>query len=105
MARSAAAGAEARFRQLCSLGLGSEAVMRRFRRAPDPDPVLRQHLLLADAGGEMANVYDENPKGRASPRPIFQEFRGRDIEGSESFAGSMKRERGSPRATATLGST
>ena len=42
----------------------------------------------------MANVYDENPEGPRIAQTYMQEFRGREIAGSESFAGSMQRERG-----------
>jgi DNA-binding CsgD family transcriptional regulator len=57
-------------------------------------PSFGSTFFWADAKGEMANVYDENPEGPRVAQTYFQEFRGRDIEGSESFAGSMKRERG-----------
>ena len=42
----------------------------------------------------MANVYDENPEGPRIAQTYMQEYRGRKIAGSESFAGSMQRERG-----------
>jgi DNA-binding CsgD family transcriptional regulator len=95
MGKSAATKAEARFRQLCCLGLGSEAVMPAlFHELRTLIPSFGATFFWADRKGEMANVYDENPEGPRVAQTYFQEFRGRQIAGSESFAGSMKNECG-----------
>jgi len=92
MSRSTAKNAEARFKQLCSMGFGGEAVMPGlFHELRSLVPFYSGHFTFADAKGGPANSYEENPE---SPKvtPIFmQEFYGRpDRDLGGSFTQQMK---------------
>jgi DNA-binding CsgD family transcriptional regulator len=78
MTRSAATSAEARFKMLCSSGLGGEAAMPalldELRRII---PFFAGHFFFADTEGRLANAYLENPES-AKVTPVFMEhFHGR----------------------------
>lgn len=63
MAKSTAARAEARFKQLCCLGLGGEAVMPALvdeLRAIIPS--YGSSVFFLDEAGALVNIYDQNPE-------------------------------------------
>jgi DNA-binding CsgD family transcriptional regulator len=61
MAKSAAAGAEARFKQLCSLGLGAEAVMPALlKELHSLIPASAGNIFVADQKGALANSYGDS---------------------------------------------
>jgi DNA-binding CsgD family transcriptional regulator len=78
MAQSAAARAEARFKQLCCLDLAGESVI--------PALLTELHILvpyywarvfLIDESGRITNSYDEHPDAHLSAEVYWQEFHGR----------------------------
>jgi DNA-binding CsgD family transcriptional regulator len=96
MAKSTADRAEARFKQLCCLGLGGEAAMPALlNELRTIVPSYGISFFFADERGGIANVFDENPE---TPRilPLYlQEFEGRtDRELGMSFSSAMRGEFG-----------
>lgn len=75
MDKSTAARAEARFKQLCCLGLGGEAVMPALLaelRAFVPS--LGSTFFFLDGEGSLINIYDENPEIPWVGQLYMQEF-------------------------------
>jgi DNA-binding CsgD family transcriptional regulator len=92
MAQSAAARAEARFKQLCCLGLGGEAVMPALlEQLHAIVPSFSSAFFFADEKGGLARCYDENPD-TVPQFPLWSEVffnkRDREVPG-HSFAAAM----------------
>jgi DNA-binding CsgD family transcriptional regulator len=90
MGKSTAARAEARFKQLCSLGLGAEAVMPALlRELHSLIPACGGSIWLADAKGALANrFFDCNTP--AQDRLYFAELYSRTREVGYTFADLMR---------------
>src|SRR5258708_37544671 len=87
MARATALGAEARFKQVCCLGLHSEAVIPALlNELHSLIPSFSNSFLFADETGALANVYLENPES-VRVYPLYQqEFRERREREFKGFA-------------------
>ena len=90
MVKSTAARAEARFKQLCSLGLGAEAVMPALLKALHSlIPARGGSIWLADAKGALANrFFDCNTP--AQDRLYFAELYSRTREVGYTFVDLMR---------------
>jgi DNA-binding CsgD family transcriptional regulator len=78
MAKSNATRAEARFRQLCCLGVGGEAVMPALiDELRILIPSVSSTFFFADQHGELANVYDDSPDSPTMIQVYLEEFHNR----------------------------
>jgi DNA-binding CsgD family transcriptional regulator len=89
---TAASRAEARFKQLCCLGLGGEAVMPSLlRELKVLVPSLGQAFFFVDGKGALCNVYDENPEtSRLAPLYMEEFCNRREREVGYSFSDSLR---------------
>lgn len=96
MALSGTARAEARFKQLCCLGLGGEAVMPALlRELRAIIPSSGSTFFFADARGQLVNIFDENPESPHIASLYMEEFAGRrDHEVGISFSDALQTEFG-----------
>lgn len=96
MARSSAARAEARFKQLCCLGLGGEAVMPALlAELREFIPSFGSTFFFLDERGTLSNVYDENPEAPPLAQLYVQEFYNRpDREMGAGFGDALSRRLG-----------
>jgi DNA-binding CsgD family transcriptional regulator len=88
---NAASRAEARFKQLCCLGLGGEAVMPSLlRELKVLIPSFGQAFFFVDEKGALYNVYDENPEtSRLAPLYMAEFYDRRECEVGYSFSNSL----------------
>ena len=78
MAKSNATRAEARFKQLCCLGVGGEAVMPALiDELRILIPSVSSTFFFADQHGELANVYDDSPDSPTLIQVYLEEFHNR----------------------------
>lgn len=93
MTKSAADRAEVRFKQLCCLGLGGEAVMPALlNELRTIVPSLGSTFFFLDAEAELSNVYDENPATPSVALLYLEEFYKRpDREMGAGFSSAFKR--------------
>jgi DNA-binding CsgD family transcriptional regulator len=92
MAKSTANRAEARFRQLCCLGLGEAVLPALFSELREIFPSLSSTFFFADARGGFAGAYDPNDPGDPARTKLFFDvfLNKRDQEiGGHSFAAAM----------------
>ena len=87
MARSTALAAEARFKQLCCLGLRGEAVVSALLSELHAlIPSFSNSFQFVDERGDLSNVYLENPEA-VRVYPLYQkEFRERREREFKGFA-------------------
>lgn len=90
--------AEARIRQLCCLGLGSEVIMPALlREMHDVIPAAGMNFFWIGAHDEVVNMYDENPDAVHRITPLYVEaFHGkaRERDITHSIAEAAHEERG-----------
>jgi DNA-binding CsgD family transcriptional regulator len=93
MARSAAAIAESRFRQLCCLGLGAEAVIPAvLAELREIIPSLGRTFFFLDDNSALRNVYDENPEAPKIAQFYVENFYNRpDREMGAGFEDALRR--------------
>ena len=78
MAVSSPSRAEARFKQICCLGLGGEALIPALLNELHVIvPYYCARVFLIDEGGRITNSYDEHPESHLSAGVYWQEFHGR----------------------------
>lgn len=78
MASAAILRSEARFKQLCCLGLGGEAVMPALvRELRNLVPSMRSMFFFANQAGGLDHVYTESLEHAATTQLYLQEFHGR----------------------------
>ena len=78
MARSSAARAEARFKQLCCLDLAGEALIPGLlEELHIIVPYYWARVFLIDESGRITNSYDEHPDAHLNAAVYWQEFHGR----------------------------
>ncbi len=78
MAKSTATRAEARFKQICCLGLGAEAMIPALLNELHLIvPYYWARVFLMDEKGKITNSYDEHPDAHLSAAIYWQEFHGR----------------------------
>lgn len=94
--RMTAARQEARIRQLCCLGLGSESVMPALLEELHAlVPSRANTFLWVGPEGHLANIYDEQPEAAATASLYVSEFYNRrECEVSLSFSEAARLERG-----------
>ena len=86
MAKSAVPRAEARFKQICCLGLAGEAVIPALlEELHIIVPYYLARVFLIDESGRVTNCYDEHPDFHGIAAVYWQEFhgrRGRELAGT-----------------------
>jgi DNA-binding CsgD family transcriptional regulator len=89
---TASARAEARFKQLCCLGLGGEAVMPAlFRELRMIVPSCGLTFFFVDERGVLRNIYDENPETSRLALLYMEDFYDRrERAGGYSFSDSLR---------------
>ena len=95
-ARTRLAHQGARIRQLCCLGLGSEAVVPALlKELHELVPSHGNSFFWADERGQLANVYDEHPESANSASLYLDEFyNGREREVAPTFSEAVRHQRG-----------
>ena len=82
MTKSTASRAEARFRQLCCMGLGGEAVMPALiRELHDIIPFVQGVFFYNAADGSLDHIYTERPEQSATYVETFHDARDHEIPG------------------------
>jgi DNA-binding CsgD family transcriptional regulator len=89
---TAVARAEARFKQLCCLGLGGKAVMPAlFRELRTIIPSSGQAFFFVDERGTLSDIYDENPEtGSLAPLYMEEFYDRRERSIGYSFSDSLR---------------
>jgi DNA-binding CsgD family transcriptional regulator len=78
MSKSSASRAEARFKQLCCLGLGGEMVMPSlFEELRRIVPSITSTFFFADGKGQLASIYDDAPESPVMAKLYLDEFHNR----------------------------
>ena len=95
MTKSAADRAEVRFKQLCCLGLGGEAVMPALLgELRTMIPSFGGNFFFADENGALINVCDDNPESPKLARLYLEKFHDRPTTGGVSFTQAMHNDLG-----------